>query len=101
MNLFEKPRGVQTRWFSFENSESGRGRAGLENRGAKGHAFDSVAAGETKTLLEVTGSGIIGRIWLTISDRSPEMLRSLRLDMTWDNAARPAVSVPLGDFFGV
>ncbi len=28
------------------------------------------------------------------------MLRGLRLDCWWDNAARPAVSAPLGDFFG-
>lgn len=101
MNLFEKPKGVETRWFSFENQEQGRGRAGLENRGAKGHAFDSLGAGETKTLMSAEGSGTICRIWLTISDRSPEMLRSLRLEMFWDNASTPAVSVPLGDFFGV
>jgi hypothetical protein len=101
MYLFEKPRGVQTRWFSFENSEAERGRAGLQNRGAKGHAFDYVAAGETKTLLDVAGSGTVCRIWITINDRSPEMLRSLRLDMYWDHAGHPAVSAPLGDFFGV
>ncbi|MCW3055565.1 MAG: hypothetical protein JWN14_4735, partial [Chthonomonadales bacterium] len=40
MNLFEKPRGVQTRWISFENTTADRGRAGQENQGAKGHAFD-------------------------------------------------------------
>lgn len=101
MNLFEKPRGVQTRWFSFENSGTERGKAGLTNRGAKGYAFDEVAAGETKVLMEAAGSGTICRIWMTVSERSPEMLRSLRLDMFWDNAARPAVSAPLGDFFGV
>jgi hypothetical protein len=101
MNLFEKPHGVQTRWFSFENQSVMQGRAGLENEGAKGHAFDHVKAGETKTLLDVDGSGTICRIWLTIDDRSPEMLRSLRLDMFWDGADKPAVSVPLGDFFGV
>ena len=29
------------------------------------------------------------------------MLRSLRIDMYWDGEENPAVSVPLGDFFGV
>nr|WP_262901541.1 glycoside hydrolase family 172 protein [Flavihumibacter profundi] len=29
------------------------------------------------------------------------MLRALRIDMFWDNAEKPAVSVPLGDFFGI
>ena len=101
MHLYEKPRGVKTRWFSFENTEAGRGRAGMENQGAKGHAFDDLAAGETRTLLNVGGSGTVCRIWLTVGDRGPEMLRSLRLDMFWDGADRPAVSAPLGDFFGV
>lgn len=101
MNLFEKPRGVQTRWISFENTGTGRGQAGLENQGAKGHAFDTLASGETKTLLDATGSGTIGRIWMTISDRSPEMLRSLWIRIYWDDAEQPAVSAPFGDFFGV
>ncbi|HLJ53807.1 MAG TPA: glycoside hydrolase family 172 protein, partial [Chthonomonadaceae bacterium] len=65
------------------------------------HAFDSLAAGETKTLLDLAGSGTVCRIWLTVGDRSPEMLRSLRVDMSWDGAERPAVSAPLGDLFGV
>jgi len=101
MNLFEKPRQVQTRWASFENLTAGKSCGALENKGAKGHAFDFLAAGETKTLLDVKGRGLITRIWATINDRSPEMLRSLRLDMYWDNAAKPAVSAPMGDFFGM
>jgi hypothetical protein len=101
MNLFEKPRGVQTRWSSFENPHAARAGGGLENGGAKGHACDRLVAGETKALLDVTGSGTVCRLWITINDRSPEMLRSLRLDMTWDHAERAAVSVPLGDFFGI
>lgn len=89
------------RWASFENPKAAVGAGGHENKTAKGHAFDPIAAGETKTLLDVPGSGIIERIWLTFNDRSPEMLRSLRLDIYWDGEAQPAVSVPLGDFFGV
>lgn len=101
MNLFEKPQGVQTRWLSFENRSADRGQAGLENEGAKGHAFHHIRSGETATLIDVEGSGTITRIWLTINDRSPEMLRCLRIDMTWDGSPHPAVSAPLGDFFGV
>lgn len=101
MELFEKPQGVQTRWISFENTGAGRGHAGLENQGAKGHAFDTVAAGETKTLLDIAGSGAIRRIWVTISDRSSEMLRSLWIRMYWDGAQEPAVAAPIGDFFGI
>lgn len=101
MNLYEKPDGVQTRWISFENPSGERGQAGQTNQGAKGFAFDDVAAGETKTLLDIAGSGTVCRIWMTVSDRSPEMLRSLKLEMFWEGAPTPAVSVPLGDFFGV
>jgi hypothetical protein len=72
----------------------------MENSGAKGHACDSITAGATKTLLDVKGPGIINRMWVTISDRSPEMLRSLIINMYWDNETKPAVSVPFGDFFG-
>jgi len=101
MNLYEKPSGIKTHWISFENQTLDRARAGLENQGAKGHAFDHIRAGETKTLLDIAAEGMIRRIWLTIDDRSPQMLRSLRLDMFWDKAESPAVSAPLGDFFGV
>jgi hypothetical protein len=38
---------------------------------------------------------------MTINDRSPKMLRSLTLNMYWDGNEKPAVSVPLGDFFGI
>jgi hypothetical protein len=40
-------------------------------------------------------------MWLTLSERSPKILRSLRLDIYWDGANKPAVTVPLSDFFGV
>jgi hypothetical protein len=100
MDLYRRPTGAQTRWASFENPEAAKGRAGMTNRGAKGAAFDAVAAGQSRTLLDVTGSGLLTRVWMTIDDRSPAMLRSLRLEMFWDDSPRPAVSVPLGDFFG-
>ncbi len=101
MNLYHKPSGAETRWISFEHSTLERGSAGQRNKGAKGFPFDSVRAGETKTLMDIHASGTIRRIWITVGDRSPEMLRSLRLEMTWDDATIPAVSVPLGDFFGI
>lgn len=88
------------RWASPENREAARGAGGQENRGGKGHAFDTLPAGAAITLADIKGAGIIDRMWITTEDRSPEMLRGLRLDIYWDGAAKPAVSVPLGDFFG-
>lgn len=99
--LYIMPEDVQTRWTSFENPGGEKGAGGKANKGAKGHAYDRVLSGETVTLLDMEGAGIIRRIWMTINHRDPEMLRSLRIDMFWDGAEKPAVSVPFGDFFGV
>ena len=91
----------KTGWLSPENRNGEPGRGALENHGAKGHAFDSIAAGGELELGRIEGEGVIRRIWMTVDDRSPRMLRALRLQMYWDGAATPAVDVPLGDFFGV
>jgi len=99
--LFEAGAGRSPRWASFENARSEKGGAGRENKTAKGHAFDSLKAGQSVTLMEYHGSGVIRRIWITLSDRSPEMVRSLTLAAYWDGEAKPAVLAPLGDFFGI
>ena len=99
--LLKIPNDTETRWSSFENPSAGKGSGGSENKKAKGHPSENIAPGETKVLLNVKGTGIIQRMWMTINDRSPAMLRSLRLEMYWDDQTKPAVSVPLGDFFGV
>ena len=99
--IYSTPDGTQTRWVSFENSTGEKGKGGMENMGAKGHPADRISAGKSVVLLDVHGAGIIRRIWATISEQDPEMLRGLRLDIYWDGAEKPAVSVPWGDFFGI
>lgn len=89
----------QTRWASPENPAAAKGAGARENKGAKGHAFDTIAVGASHTLADISGPGTIDRIWMTIEDRSADALRGLRLEMFWDGAATPAVSAPLGDFF--
>ena len=90
---------IHTRWSSFENPSAGKGTAGRENNMAKGRAFERLPAGTAVNLLNYDGAGIVTRIWLTINDRSPEMLRSLVLRCYWDGAQKPAAEAPLGDFF--
>lgn len=99
--LYRYDESMRPRWSTPESLNGALGSAATENGGAKGHAFDSINPGATKVLLDAKGPGVISRMWITVGDRSPEMLRSLRLEMYWDNEAKPAVSVPLGDFFGV
>src|SRR5688572_25698616 len=92
---------IRPRWSSFENITAEKGKGGMENDGAKGHPSDFLNPGETKVLLDVKGPGVINRMWFTIMDRSPEMLRSLKFEMFWDDETKPAVSVPFGDFFSI
>lgn len=90
---------ARSRWVSPENPTGAPGAGGRENRGAKGHAFETIPIGGSHILADIQGAGTIDRIWMTIEDRSPEALRGLKLEIFWDGAQRPAVSVPLGDFF--
>ena len=54
---------------------------------------------EIKTLCNFSGSGVIRRIWITLSDRSPEIMKGVILKMYWDDSEVPQVDVPIGDFF--
>ncbi|HEX6375835.1 MAG TPA: glycoside hydrolase family 172 protein [Allosphingosinicella sp.] len=98
-DLYRYRSGEEPRWVSPENPTGAKGAGGAENRGAKGHAFETIAVGASHVLADLKGAGTIDRMWLTIEDRSPDALRGLKLEIFWDGAAAPAVSVPLGDFF--
>ncbi len=100
--LFVAPRGVQTLWLTAENPRGEKGAGGQANGGRKGApAIKNVLPGSQHVLADINGtSGVLRRIWMTINDRRPKMLRGFRIDIYWDGAARPAVSAPLGDFFG-
>ncbi|MFA4943954.1 MAG: glycoside hydrolase family 172 protein [Lentisphaeria bacterium] len=98
--LYVVPRHVQSRWASPENPAAEKGRAGLGTDGRKRRACFPLRAGAAATLLDLGNtSGTVRRIWITIDNRSPKMLRGLRLEAFWDDAATPAVAAPLGDFF--
>jgi len=100
-SLYTLPEGIETRWASPENPSGAQGAAARTNAGRKGRAAVPIKAGESLTLAEVTGaSGTVRRIWATISDRGPQMIRGLKIEMYWDGAATPAVRAPFGDFFG-
>jgi hypothetical protein len=100
--LYRSPaNGTHTRWASPENPGAEKGKGGLTNKGAKGSAFFTVKPGDRQVLLEVKGSGMIRRMWLSGTiPRNEEQRRLVRIDMYWDNASKPAVSAPIGDFFG-
>ncbi|MBN2288180.1 MAG: DUF2961 domain-containing protein [Candidatus Glassbacteria bacterium] len=97
---FEVPQGVETRWTSFENITGARGLGGQANQGRKGAASRRIAPGETVTLAEIDGPGIIRRIWLTVRG-DPENLRGMVIRMYWEGQETPSVEAPLQDFFGI
>ena len=70
----------------------------------------SLRPGETATMLDVAGAGVVTHLWMTVaaprSIRRPlggadDLLRRLVLRAWWDGEEHPSVAVPLGDFFGV
>jgi len=98
-SLANLPKDGQSRWVSFENKTGAKGAAASTNHGAKGNAWEPIKAGTSKTILDFNGCGTIRRMWFTFRPWTQNMLRSLVIDIYWDHATKPAVSVPMGDFF--
>lgn len=65
------------------------------------HYVGGIEPGETFTIGEVQGHGMIRSIWLTFPKRTPETLRSYVLRFYWDGSEHPSVMAPIGDFFGL
>ncbi|HAU37301.1 MAG TPA: hypothetical protein DCX07_06240 [Phycisphaerales bacterium] len=55
----------------------------------------NIPAGQSRVLADIRGPGRITHIWMTQRNH----YRHCLLKITWDNAKRPSVLVPLGDFF--
>ncbi len=68
--------------------------------GANKDAYE-IVPGQTFTVLDVDGPGLISHLWFTISDSEPYHLKRIVLRMYWDGEATPSVETPIGDFFGL
>lgn len=97
---------VRSRAITAENPTGGKGLGGSESSalgpGRKGRAYLPLAAGDTLSLAEIVGPGVIRHIWITVpdsTDAGPFVLRDLVLRAYWDGEATPSIEVPLGDFF--
>jgi len=66
-----------------------------------GNWQNQIKAGETRTLGEVGGPGIIKHMWITIATDEPYHLKKIVLRMYWDGEETPSVEAPIGDFFGL
>ncbi|MCH2661068.1 DUF2961 domain-containing protein [bacterium] len=76
----------------FSNAASDLGQ------GWKVNPFHKVAAGETLTIMDVEGPGVIQHIWL-VAD--PAKGRSHIIRFYWDDEETPSIETPVADFFAV
>ena len=71
-----------------------------EKTGANADAR-TVTPGQTLTVLDTDGPGLISHIWFTLDDPEPYALKRIVLRMYWDGETSPSVETPIGDFFGL
>ncbi|MGP4039531.1 glycoside hydrolase family 172 protein [Gracilibacillus sp. D59] len=98
---------VKSRAITAENpkGEKGAGGKAASHLGPsrKGSpCLRDVQPGETVTLCDIEGPGVIQHIWMTVTDQTDKnffVLRDLVLRMYWDDEEHPSVVTPLGDFF--
>ena len=100
--------GGKSRAVNAENPRGEKGRGGMASSGLgpsrKGSpCLGEIKPGETATLAEIDGPGVIQHIWITVTDKTSDadcfVLRDLVLRMYWDGEETPSVESPLGDFF--
>ena len=95
---------VESRSISFENPTGAKGQsaraASKLGVGRKGAPSKSIKAGETVTLCDIKGPGVIRHIWMT-THRKPESLLGMVIRAYWDNQKQPSIEVPIGNFFGI
>lgn len=60
-----------------------------------------VEPGQSGTLLDVKGAGVVTHIWFTINSQDPMHLKNLVLRAWWDGESSPSIEVPIGDFYGL
>lgn len=57
--------------------------------------------GETVTLADLRGPGMVTHIWLTVAANEYGWPRLMRLRVYYDGSSTPSVDAPVGDFFAV
>ena len=100
---------AKTRSISPENFTGEKGKGGMATleegtaadaarelgQGWKVNPYINIQPGETFTLGEINGSGIINHIWMTpVGD-----YRHMIFRFYWDDEEEPSIEVPVGDFF--
>ena len=98
--------GEESRAITPENITGEKGHAAMSAShlgvGRKGSCCVPLESGETITLADIEGPGIIRHIWMTVPDKTAAgsfVMRDLVLRFYWDDEETPSVECPVGDFF--
>ena len=100
-DLTRVPKGVESRAVTFENPTGARGAGGTVANGRKGAPFQLIDAGQRVVIADIEGPGTIRHIWMTFPLAPPEVMRAKIIEVFYDGASEPSISVPAVDFFGV
>lgn len=97
----------RSRAITAENPDGAKGAGGQASSrlgpGRKGRPNIPLDSGDTATIADIEGPGIIRHVWITAPNElngRQYLVRDLVLRMYWDGEDDPSVEVPLGDFFG-
>jgi Protein of unknown function (DUF2961) len=90
---------LESRAVTFENPTGARGAGGMAAGGRKGAPSRLIDAGERVVLADIEGPGVLRHLWMTVLPAPPERLRALWIEVFYDGAGEPSISVPLLDFF--
>lgn len=83
------------------NRPAGAAAADDLGQGWKVRPFLRINAGETSTLMDVKGPGIIQHMWLVENIHAEKMGRGMVIRMYWDDEKEPSVECPALEFFAV
>lgn len=110
---------TRTRSISAENPTGEKGKGGMAipnpadpdlphsaaasdlGQGWKVRPFVKPKAGETVTLMDVDGPGLIQHIWLATEQDWAGNGRACILRFYWDEEVTPSIEVPMTDFFAI
>jgi hypothetical protein len=102
----------ETRWITAENPTGEKGKGGMAlsgtgescardlGQGWKVSPSVVIKPGETFTIADINGPGVIQHLWLSgdVSLKGP-LARFYILRIYWDNQENPSVECPIADFF--
>jgi hypothetical protein len=94
---------VESRSITFENPKGLKGKGGMAASkigvGRKGAALRNINPHQTITLCDISGPGVIRRMWVTLPAKKENLLGFV-LRGYWDGQETPSIEAPIGEFFG-